>query len=177
VAPRILIDDDVLALLKSNAEPFVDTPNTVLRRLLGLPPMNGSMSHEDFVGDGGDEPVTAAPKKTTRQGRRRRRRPASERAQPGTILPHEEYEIPILAILDAHAGRAPTSEVLDELGRKLADRFMPADLDTLATGNIRWRNRAQFVRLRLIERGDMASGSPRGLWEITDQGRDRLVAE
>jgi len=30
----IEIDDDVWALLKKNAEPFVDTPNSVLRRLL-----------------------------------------------------------------------------------------------------------------------------------------------
>jgi hypothetical protein len=54
---------------------------------------------------------------------------------------------------------------------------MPADYEKLASGDIRWRNRAQFVRLRLIERGDMKKDSPRGLWEITDQGRDRLVAQ
>jgi restriction system protein len=92
-------------------------------------------------------------------------------------LADEEYEIPLLATLDAHGGRAPTSEVLDELGQRLADRLMPADLEPLDSGDIRWRNRAQFVRLRLIERGDMVSGSPRGIWEISDQGRDRLVAE
>jgi Mrr N-terminal domain len=171
MTPKILIDDDVLALLKSNAEPFVDTPNTVLRRLLGLPETNGHMPPED-----GDDVLSVAPAKPTRQ-RRRRRRPAAKRAQPGTILADEEYEIPLLATLDAHGGRAPTSEVLDELGRRLADRLMPADLEPLASGDIRWRNRAQFVRLRLIERGDMASGSPRGIWEISDQGRDRLVAE
>jgi hypothetical protein len=54
---------------------------------------------------------------------------------------------------------------------------MPADHESLASGDIRWRNRAQFVRLHLIESGDMQKGSPRGLWEITDKGRDRLVAQ
>ena len=36
----IKIDDDVLNILKHNAEPFVDNPNKVLRKLLG-PPTRG----------------------------------------------------------------------------------------------------------------------------------------
>ena len=34
--PKIEIDNDVMEHLKSKAEPFIDTPNTVLRRELGL---------------------------------------------------------------------------------------------------------------------------------------------
>ena len=169
VTPAIKIDEEVFALLKSNAEPFVDTPNAVLRRLLGLAETNGDMTNGFLVAE---EP---AQQRTRR--RKRTRRAGTKRAAPGTILPDEEYEVPILKILDAHGGRAPTREVLDELGEMLADRFMPTDQEKLASGDIRWRNRGQFVRLRLIERGDMVKGSPRGLWEITDQGRDRLVVE
>ena len=33
---EIKIDDEVFALLQKNASPFVDSPNTALRRLLGL---------------------------------------------------------------------------------------------------------------------------------------------
>ena len=36
MAPTIRVDDEVYALLQSKAEAFVDTPNTVLRRLLSL---------------------------------------------------------------------------------------------------------------------------------------------
>ena len=36
MSPTIRIDDDVFDELKKHAEPFVDTPNTVLRRLLNL---------------------------------------------------------------------------------------------------------------------------------------------
>ena len=36
MAPTIRVDDEVYDFLKSNAEPFHDTPNLVLRRLLGL---------------------------------------------------------------------------------------------------------------------------------------------
>jgi Mrr N-terminal domain len=178
MAPTIQIDDDVLALLKRNAEPFIDTPNSVLRRLLGLPAsVNGSSP-----GLADSPPTDESAQSGTRRKRRRPRRARAgtgeaRRAQTGTILPHEGYELPILAIVDEHGGRAPTREVLEELGKRLEKDLMPADYEKLASGDIRWRNRAQFVRLRLIERGDMAKGSPRGLWEITDQGRDRLVAQ
>lgn len=36
MSPTIRVDDEVYALLQSKAEAFVDTPNTVLRRLLNL---------------------------------------------------------------------------------------------------------------------------------------------
>jgi Mrr N-terminal domain len=175
VSPTIEIDEEVLALLKQNAEPFVDTPNSVVRRLLGLAE-SSSNGHKPFETLGADlaSPSRRGRKAGTRA--RRSRRSESKRALAGTILPHEEYELPILAILDQHAGRAPTREVLDELGERLRGKLTPADYEPLSSGDIRWRNRAQFVRLRLTERGDMVKDSPRGLWEITDQGRDKLVS-
>jgi len=111
------------------------------------------------------EAVRAGTTRPRTRGRKARRRSNSvPRAQTGTILADDEYELPILAILDEHGGRAPTREVLDALGERLGDRLMPADHESLASGDIRWRNRAQFVRLHLIESGDMQKGSPRGLW-------------
>ena len=43
----IEIDDDVLRILKQNAEPFDDTPNTVLRSILGID-KNGNYVHGEF---------------------------------------------------------------------------------------------------------------------------------
>ncbi len=34
--PTIQIDDEIFALLQKNAKPFVDSPNSALRRMLGL---------------------------------------------------------------------------------------------------------------------------------------------
>ena len=45
MSPTIRIDDDVFDELKKHAEPLVDTPNTVLRRLLGL---SGSVADSDY---------------------------------------------------------------------------------------------------------------------------------
>jgi Mrr N-terminal domain len=165
--PEIQIDDEVWEMLKQQAEPFIDTPNSVIRRLLELPEARN-----------GHAETTKHPASAGRPSRKRRQRkiPAAPRAQTGTILADDQYEVPILSILDEHGGRAPTREVLDALGERLAGRLMPADHDHLRSGDVRWRNRAQFVRLRLIDRGDMKRDSPRGVWEISEQGRDRLVA-
>lgn len=81
----------------------------------------------------------------------------------------------MLAIIEEHGGRAASREVLDELETRLGDRLTELDRQELASGDIRWRNRAQFVRLRLVEQGDMVKDSPRGMWEISDKGRARVA--
>lgn len=168
--PTIRIDDEVFEALKQHAEPFVDTPNSVLRRLLELP-SNRKQPLSDH-----DEVPAEAPRQVRRRrsGSGRGSRPSTRRARPGSILPDEEYERPILEILNEKGGRAPTSEVIDALGERLDGRLTPTDKETIGSGQVRWRNRAQFVRLRLVERGDMAKDSPRGVWEITDEGIRRV---
>jgi hypothetical protein len=173
VSPTIRIDDEVFDKLKESAEPFVDTPNTVLRRILGLSVEADIVGIKDEVQDG-------SPPKQSRGARRKavsrqKKRARAPRARTGTILPDAEYEVPILSILEAHGGRAPTREVIDALGEQLDGRLTDVDEQRLSSGEVRWRNRAQFVRLGLIERGDMLKGSPRGVWEISDQGRRRLT--
>jgi hypothetical protein len=173
MSPTIRIDEEVFEALKTQAEPFVDTPNSVLRRLLDLTGSTvDSLSPED-------EPQLRAPHRTAaRAPRKRRRTPAhGPRAKPGSILSEDHYELPILAILEEMDGRAPSREVIDALGERLDGRLTPTDRDQLASGQVRWRNRAQFVRLRLIERGDMKKDSPRGVWEISAQGQQRLDRE
>jgi hypothetical protein len=151
VSPSIDIDDEVFEALKRNAEPFVDTPNTVLRRLLSLSRVEGASA-----------PVSVSPSDD------------DGRAAPGSLLPEREYEIPILRYLAEHAGRAPSREVTAAVGKVLASNFTDLDKLPLRDGSIRWQKRAAFVRLRLVNRGELVEHSPRGMWEITDKGRERL---
>jgi restriction system protein len=65
---------------------------------------------------------------------------------------------------------------VEAVGAALADRLTDRDKQALKSGDIRWENRAAFVRLRLVERDELARNSPRGTWEITDKGRERLRA-
>jgi Mrr N-terminal domain len=176
MSPTIRIDNDVLDKLKEHAEPFVDTPNSVLRRILGLAP--GVESREIEDGAPAAQPARRS-RIATRPGssRPRRRRSSALRAKPGTTLSDAEYAVPILEILRDNGGRAPTREVIDALGERLDTRLSEADRELLSSGEIRWRNRAQFARLNLIEQGDMVRGSPRGVWEISQQGLERVGPE
>jgi hypothetical protein len=153
LANSIDIDNDVFEILKEHAQPFADTPNTVLRRLLGL--------------DQADSSSTAT---ADTPG------PRVARAAPGTLLPEREYELPILRYLDDHGGRAPSREVVEAVGAALAGRLTELDRQQLKSGDIRWENRVAFVRLRLVERGELVEKSPRGTWEISEKGRERLRA-
>ena len=53
MAPTIRVDDEVFALLQSKAKAFVDTPNTVLRRKLGLSDQGGSTANGTNMSQGG----------------------------------------------------------------------------------------------------------------------------
>jgi len=176
MSPTIRIDQEVFDELKKHAEPFIDTPNSVLRRVLGL-----SEAHEAVNGSGDDleESVGSASELARSGGRQRRRRAKTSRRAPraktGTILSEAEYEIPMLEIIAKHGHRAAAREVLDELETRLDGMLTEVDKEPLASGNIRWRNRAQFVRLRLVEQGDLVKDSPRGIWELTEQGRRRTA--
>jgi hypothetical protein len=151
MCPSIDTDDEVFDVIKKHAEPFVDTPNTVLRRLLGIDPAKSL-------------PVPTGEKANRQRGR----------AAPGTLLPESEYEIPILRYLEERGGRAPSREVVEAVGEALDGKLTELDKQPLKSGDIRWENRAAFVRLRLVERGELVKKSPRGTWEISDRGRERL---
>jgi len=149
---QIEVDNDVLNLLREHAEPFTDSPNSVLRRLLGID----------------SERKGPAKGKLVKKG--------AGRASPGSILPEAEYEIPILQELVARGGRAHATEITDAVGERLADRLTDLDRERLDSGEVRWRNRVQFTRLTLKQLGLIAPDSPRGIWEITDAGRTYLTS-
>lgn len=99
----------------------------------------------------------------------------SQRANPGSILPEREYWKPILNIIIEAGGSAAASDVIDAVGERMKDAFKARDLDHLKMGEVRWRNRARFARLRMTERGLLSGTSHRGVWEITDAGRKYLA--
>jgi len=166
MAPNIRVDDDVYDLLKAHAEAFVDTPNSVLRKLLGLAEPGQTVTPEQ----------TASVTRTVRpSGRGRRPRPQRRtRAPKGSLLSEDAYVRPLLSALAERGGSAPVSDVIDAVGKELGEQLTAMDREALPSGQTRWKNRAQFVRLRLVNEGSLAPDSPRGIWAITDLGRSRL---
>ena len=178
MSPTVRLDDEVYEALKERAEPFVDTPNTVIKRLLGMDTESG----EDSIVD---EAVTEQPHRTEINSNgvalRKPRRPTKPtkrtRVPAGELLPESEYELPILHALIELDGSAPSRQVVDRVGELLEGKLTKIDYDNLQSGGIRWQSRLQFVRLKLVKQGWMSKDAPRGVWAITDLGRKQFDNE
>ena len=168
------VDDDIFEALQAKAEPLIDDINAVLRRLLGIAESSASASR------GSTERGSAAArtgKKSRTSGKRGRRRKSGTRAPRGATLPNSEYELPMLRALTDLGGSANARAVVDRMEQILEGKLQPIDREKITTGAIRWKNRTQFVRSKLIAENAMKKDSPRGIWEITDEGRARLGSE
>lgn len=91
-----------------------------------------------------------------------------------TPLPRERYALPILRALDQFGGSATTNEVLGAVRQLMAEELRPVDLSRRSGRHFYWDNRAQDMRRELVNKGLMKGNSPRGIWEISDAGRDYL---
>lgn len=163
------IDDEVYAALQRSAVPLEDDINSVLRRLLGLDFHAPSSDPPTKPGFGSGQVARTPAKRSRKAGKKRTRAPK------GSVLPESEYELPILKALFDLGGRGPTSEVVALVEKYLDPKLTEMDRATLSGGDTRWKNRTQFVRLKLVKDGLMESGSPRGTWEISELGRKYLM--
>jgi predicted transcriptional regulator len=148
MAPTIRIDDEVFERLQQLAQPLVDTPNSVLRRELGL-----------------EGPSEANGK------RGGRRAGTGQRAHPDDILPGPEYYVPILQTLAESGGVLRSRDVVDAVGQKLEGKLKPLDYEEVPSGAIRWRNRTRWAGNALKNAGLLLRRDD-GMWELSDTGRE-----
>lgn len=153
----IEVDEEVLARIKANAEPFVDSPNDVLRCLCGLEARERPSC----------SPLPADAPKGLGPGRRR--------ARSGELLALQEYYAPLLQALAELGGEATKPEVVDRVERLIGDRLTELDRGHLQSGEVRWVNRLSFVRLRAIDRNHMLANTPRGIWALSEAGAQELA--
>jgi len=146
--PKVELSPSIYRRLLHRAESFEDTAEDVIGRLL-------------------DETKGAI---TPDRGSRALLQENQAPAPPGSLLPVGAYWLPILAILDEAGGSAAANDVIDALEARMGDELKDRDRETLRNGEVRWRNRARFARLRMKERGLLSKTSPRGVWEITKRG-------
>ncbi|MBV8032417.1 MAG: hypothetical protein JO035_12985 [Betaproteobacteria bacterium] len=142
--PTIRLDEEVYAALKKLAEPFVDTPSSVIRRLL------------------------------EEQGHLQKAVPVSPRKDESGPTPQAVYEEFLLKVLDEQfRGRGDKRSVtLAIVARMQKQRLLrAADLELVATGETRAENAIAWGRHALKERGLLKAHSPRGTWELTAEGR------
>ena len=143
--PTIRVDDEVFEGLKKLAEPLVDTPSSVIRRLLEA---NGALKKK---------PVVPIPK------------PAPARAARNQT-PQSVYEENLLAVLAAPPfnGRGNKKDVTLAVVERMMKRGLipPSDMEFVATGETKAENKISWGRNLLKNRGLIRADSPRGVWEL-----------
>lgn len=163
--PTIRIDDDVFSSLKAMAEPFVDTPNTVIRRLLEERKLHQAGAPELPVAPRADdaalleelsEELTASAK-------------GGQTAQP-------IYETFLLHVLAKDFGGSASK---DQASKRVIHLMQErgyighAELQRVSTGETRAQNTIAWGRNALKDRGLISHRSPRGTWQLTDEGMKR----
>lgn len=100
----------------------------------------------------------------------------SGRLSRGVRTPERAYYLPILILIVESNGTAQAARVLKNLPEKMRGILKDADFRPMSSsrGEPRWRNAARWARNTMVQDGRLKSRSPRGFWEITEQGMDYL---
>lgn len=92
----------------------------------------------------------------------------------GELTPQREFWKPILETLVEMGGQGSRQEVHKAVERKTKDRLRPGDYELNRDGTAKWNKAVDYQRLAMVREGLMARNTPRGIWRITDQGRQWL---
>lgn len=110
------------------------------------------------------------------ESKRPKKTSTTSRLVPGLRTPERSFRRPILEALVELGGRARVRDVLDRVHEKMKNKLNEYDYQPLSDGKSeRWSNNARWCRNTLVNEGLLRSDSPRGVWEITDRGRERLA--
>jgi len=146
----IRIDADIYESLKKLADPFEDTPNTVIRKLL---------AHDLSSITGG---IKIPP-----------RNPETGRIKKGKATPQPVYEEWLMYILwKEFQGKARKKEITSAVISNMQKFGVLKEVDfvKVSTGETRAENTIAWGRNRLKEEGFIVSNSPAGIWELTEKG-------
>jgi len=101
---------------------------------------------------------------------------SANRLANGLRTPELAFITPILRALDDLGGSATMAEVLEKVAIAMKDHLKEVDFESLKSdpARPRWNNTAQWARNTMVEDGLLKKNSPRGVWEITGAGKERL---
>lgn len=99
------------------------------------------------------------------------------RLQSGGSTPADAFRRAILEALVEHGGSAPCREVLQRVYERMENRLSAHDREPIRSdpNEPRWRKNAHWCRLRLVHDGLLVHDSQRGIWKITERGRQELA--
>ncbi|MGQ9474681.1 MAG: winged helix-turn-helix domain-containing protein [Actinomycetota bacterium] len=104
------------------------------------------------------------------------KRGEKERLRKGMRTPEDFFREPILQALNELGGSAPMADVLDKVYKAVKSKLNWYDMQPLSSDpqSKRWRNTAQWCRSSLVKEGLLKSDSPRGIWELSEEGKKYL---
>lgn len=151
--PTIRVSPEVFEGLQKLAEPLVDTPSTVIRRLL---------EKEGVLGQAGARPALRVPAQAA-----------------GSLTPQAVFEAYLLQVLlrefDGRAHKRDATHAV--VKRMLKDGHIgAAEQELVATGETKAENMIVWARNALKDRGWISRLAPRGVWELTPEGRHAAAA-
>ncbi len=147
--PTIRVDPEVFEGLQKLAKPFVDSPSSVIRRLLE------------------DQGVLAKRPEAAAQSA------ATEPLPAAGLTPQPVFEAYLLWVLQRQPGghahkRDATHEVVK---RMMHDGHIgAADQELVSTGETKAENTISWARNALKDRGYLSRAARRGIWELTSEG-------
>jgi hypothetical protein len=154
--PVIRVSETTFERLKSFARPFEDkSPEDVITRALDALEITAGRARQ--------------PRRSTAEAKapiiRRSRSAQSEK------LPQKALREPLLRVLLDVGGKASTQYIRERLEPMIRVHLNEADYEPVTSGDPRWWNAACWERLNMVKDALLRSDSPRGVWELTEQGR------
>lgn len=94
------------------------------------------------------------------------------RLRRGLRTREEAYYRPILEALQTLGGSAQMNLVLDRVLESMRGVLKDVDYEPLSSepDMPRWKNAAQWARNSLVKQGLLRNDSPRGIWQISEEG-------
>lgn len=90
------------------------------------------------------------------------------------VMPTQtEIERPLLEVIQELGGQARPQDIYPLICQKFSQLTQEDIEEKLPSGANKWTNRIQWTRQKLIDKGELFSPE-RGIWAITDLGRERL---
>ena len=97
------------------------------------------------------------------------------RLHKGERTAEDAFFMPILQVLSDMGGRGRAGEIVEQVGQVMEPVLHDVDYELLESdGKPRWQKAANWARKHMVDNGLLRADSPRGTWEISDEGRARL---
>jgi Mrr restriction endonuclease-like protein len=152
--PTIELSQETFDRLKELAEPLVDTPDTVVQKLL-----------EAYAG-GGDRVTAPKAQKGANLSALKIVTRDRKRARKGEKTPIEEFYAPLVRVLKEAGGKLPANEAIERVGQLMAQSLNEVDRSRLPSGEVRWRNTVRWASQRLQKDGKLDKKNTWGIWKL-----------